>query len=423
MNLLLELTKDTILFFFELAKLLLWLLPILFFGYFIIVHLIYYLLPDLTNNLRDNPIVSLTNKEIGNLIIFVLILSVLGIVIRFIERKFILSNPLRVKWEMILAYAVTAYLLGLFFSKTYTNGSLQNQITLFFGIIFFLLLPQLVKYYSTFDFTVLTALGLKKIQIPKIPEIKMPMIKMPTIRMPKIDMSIIQADLRKLFSQPTDLNVYKIALKKIFEMLIIFVRRSMSQLLEKTIAIFRRSLRILTLLPDILLPIIVRGFILVSFILFVILIVGVLGVKLQEYAAYQKKLRESLYIKEITPNKTTFAEKIILFGYNFGWKINNEDAVMSDYGKITVDEWTNERITFNVPFEWKEGKVNIWIERCNRSETCGKLEESNKEELELVSRWEYYPTLEELESKDLRSLIWRAVKKIRRQIINRNFNW
>src|SRR3989344_1185474 len=119
-----------------------------------------------------------------------------------------------------------------------------------------------------------------------------------------------------------------------------------------------------------------------------------------------------LSILIIDPSTSTVAEKVILKGYNFGQRENVGDKLMSNYGKIDdIKLWINNQIEFVVPLHWKEGNVIIWIEK-QKNDELSKLIISNSVELSLVSRWNYYPTLEDKEND--RYFLIRLVKKFKR---------
>ena len=140
---------------------------------------------------------------------------------------------------------------------------------------------------------------------------------------------------------------------------------------------------------------------------------------LQEYVQTQKRLKENLTIVEVIPGKTTLAELVKVKGYNFGWRLNKGDGLMSSYGPVDVKEWTNEVIKFVVPLHWKEGKVNLWIVKYKTDNPPTEAKISNVVSLQIDSRWSYYPEQEELDSKSIQAYVSRAIKKIRRFFLSR----
>ena len=159
------------------------------------------------------------------------------------------------------------------------------------------------------------------------------------------------------------------------------------------------------------------GFAIISlFTIIVILVVVFLTWQLNRYSDYQRSLRENLTIMSVVPAMTTLAQKVRLEGYNFGWKVNKGDKLMSNYGKVVVDEWKGEELIFIVPLHWKEGIVRLWIERNKDDLPEGELIKSNVVRLKILSRWDFFPAEEELRNKDPLSYFKRAVKKIRRAL-------
>lgn len=125
-----------------------------------------------------------------------------------------------------------------------------------------------------------------------------------------------------------------------------------------------------------------------------ILIIGylfiLLFVNIKKESDYKHTLTSSLFIEQVTPKKTTYAYKVAVQGYNFGDTPGEKFKLFSTYGPVTVDEWTNSKITFTVPLDWKEGSVLLWIERPNRHDNK-RIETSNDIEFELLDRWNFFP--------------------------------
>lgn len=90
------------------------------------------------------------------------------------------------------------------------------------------------------------------------------------------------------------------------------------------------------------------------------------------YAEYQKKVimenRKKLYtsrqpkINLIEPTLVYKATKVIIYGENFGWDTKNVKALI-DGKEIDAVLWTDSKIIFPVPLEWKDGYHKIWIEK------------------------------------------------------------
>jgi len=161
----------------------------------------------------------------------------------------------------------------------------------------------------------------------------------------------------------------------------------------------------------------VMGFTIISlFAIIVIVVITFLTRELNKYANYQRRLRENITIILIDPSVTTLAQKVSLKGYNFGWRVNKRDRLVSDNGPVVVDEWKEEEIIFTVPLHWKERSTNLWIERIKDDMPEKKLLKSNTISLKILSRWDFFPAEAELKRKDPFSYLMRAVKKIRRTL-------
>ena len=53
---------------------------------------------------------------------------------------------------------------------------------------------------------------------------------------------------------------------------------------------------------------------------------------------------------------------MIIYGENFGWDTKNVKALI-DGKEIDAVLWTDSKIIFPVPLEWKDGYHKIWIEK------------------------------------------------------------
>lgn len=111
------------------------------------------------------------------------------------------------------------------------------------------------------------------------------------------------------------------------------------------------------------------------------------------------------------PRIVYYGTKVVLTGRRFGWNGSLDANLKHSTGKINIDLWTDTEIVFSVPLHWKEGKIEIWIEKPIESEN-GKLKKvrSNKANLQLISRddgWNeeddaYFKQLKTLDKKTLK---------------------
>ena len=90
------------------------------------------------------------------------------------------------------------------------------------------------------------------------------------------------------------------------------------------------------------------------------------------YIEYQKKVimenRKKLYVSRqpkidlIEPTLVYKATRIVIYGNGFGWDTKKSQALI-DGKKIDTFLWTDSKIIFPVPLEWKDGYHKIWIEK------------------------------------------------------------
>lgn len=126
---------------------------------------------------------------------------------------------------------------------------------------------------------------------------------------------------------------------------------------------------------------------------------------------FQENLnRKKFHISRIVPDKALHAQRVILEGFNFGWKNETDDRyrLMSSQGPIKlIEEWTNEKIDFTVPIELPAGKKEVWIEKPTDSNIDKSTLKSNKVTLEVYSRFVVYPEIDD-------NRLERVIKKIKK---------
>ena len=423
-------TKQVGIFFYEVIKFLCWLLPLLFLLYLALSFFLFYLFPDFPIEFSERTILSLRNFDLGVILLLMFLLTVVGIYIRQREKK-IKVKLLRFKSrdELIVAL-VTAFFFSTFFIKSFFELKKFEAVLILFSTLFFLaLLPQFVLFYSFIDLNYFKKLITDSTEIkPNLPEIKYLLMTL---------MQLVKKTVFELWGISFFLFIFLYSVwilknlssfgqyKFILIIFLAFIWFLFSYLVKayKLIKLLRKLIRKISekkeyLIKAIyffckLIKAIVIGLVVVSFIA---IIVAFLAWQLNRYADYQRKLRENLTIMSVVPVKTTLAQKVKLQGYNFGWRVNKKDKLMSNYGPVLVDEWKGEELIFIVPLHWKEGKVKLWIEKNKDDIPEEKLIKSNVVRLKVLSRWDFFPAEEELRNKDPLSYLKRAVKKIRRTL-------
>ncbi|MBI4225648.1 hypothetical protein HY612_00880, partial [Candidatus Roizmanbacteria bacterium] len=152
MNLSLGFTKQVGIFFYEIAKFLCWLLPLLFFSYLGLNFFLYYLFPDFPIEFSEKTILSLTSEDLGILLIIVFFLTIVGIYIRHREKKIVikfLRFKSRDEWLVAL---ITSFFFSIFFIKSFFELKKFEPIYILISTIFILaFLPQFVLFYSFVD--------------------------------------------------------------------------------------------------------------------------------------------------------------------------------------------------------------------------------------------------------------------------------
>lgn len=444
MNLLARSIKQAVLFFYETFKFLCWILPVTFFSYLTLSFFLYYLFPDFPIEFSEKIILSLANADLAKLLMIMFFLTVVGIFIRQREKKIELKLlRFKSKDELIVAL-ITSFFFSTFFVKSFFEiGRPEPFLIVFLTIIFFAFLPQFILFYSFIDLSYFkkliktsTELNLDLREIINLLRQMLIFVKKSTIELTRIlvylfiflySVLLLVWVVKRLFNfkilMPT-LFVLSVLVFLLFVYLIFVSAKKLTYLslnyLRKLITYFSKKkdylIRLLQLIWK-LIKMTAIGVVTISLFVFtIILIVSFLTWQLNRYADYQRRLRENLTIMSVDPSTTTLAQKVRLKGYNFGWRVNKKDRLMSNYGKVFVDEWKGEELIFTIPLHWKEGTVNLWIEKNKDDQLEGKLIKSNVVRLKVLSRWDFFPAEEELRNKDPLSYLKRAVKKIRRTL-------
>ena len=156
----------------------------------------------------------------------------------------------------------------------------------------------------------------------------------------------------------------------------------------------------------------IKGFVLIGG------FIGGIWLCLFTYQQYQRNLRENLTIVKVKPTITTMGEKIHMSGYNFGWRDGEQDLLITNQGEIPlVDRWNDTELDFTIPLYFHEGPTQIWVERTIKDQDIERIKISNIVNLDIKSRWYFYPTVEDLQpDKYHYNLLIRIIQKIKRTI-------
>ncbi|VVA44496.1 membrane hypothetical protein [Candidatus Roizmanbacteria bacterium] len=336
----------------EIMKIVIFIISILFSGYFILGTIYSTLFIEL--RFKEQIISSMSNKELNFMLFGLLgILGILGF------RK--IAKPILSKGEIII-YLLSSYFLSYFIVKNFQFPSRLFIILIIsiFAIIFFLLL-QITDFFYSFNVLYLKELILKeKIKLGK-----------------NISQFIINFN-----------NIFSILSKIIHRTIIEIIQGKRKNIISKELLI-KEIYNFSRLVSSMAYPLII-------FFSIIILIIGLSGLIIlgvNQYLDFQNQLRRSFTITKILPKNTTQAENVSLKGYNFGWKLGDKDKLMSNDGQINdIKLWTNDEIRFAVPLHLKDGKNIIWLEKSESDSSNSAILKSNKVTLNIISRWEFYPS-------------------------------
>ena len=357
----------------EFVLLLLWLISGAFFLYVTLVYLLDFLIPEIQIPSKEL-LFALTIRQLSAYLGVAFTFAVVCMFFKLLQKKIKLIFFFELAKEEILIYVFTSIFLGHFFANSLTDIlNIYYVYLIFLSLFFLVILPTLTELYRKGGI---------------------------------IFFEEFISYFTSYYDKKSDFDLNSTKLLTSYENIKRFGNNT-----SQNIAVFFKTFK-----NKIHWHRLSEAFFYVSLsflsILIITLISGFLILKSYQFAKKQKQIKDSLSIIKIDPSTSTVEEKVILKGYNFGQRENVGDKLMSNYGKIDdIKLWINNQIEFVVPLHWKEGNVIIWIEK-QKNDELSKLIISNSVELSLVSRWNYYPTLEDKEND--RYFLIRLVKKFKR---------
>jgi hypothetical protein len=135
------------------------------------------------------------------------------------------------------------------------------------------------------------------------------------------------------------LNVLARLTKKIFELVISYIDKTFRAYKKDRLAFIKR-------------------------VLFVIILVIVIKKVNYQINHYFVRLSRNPKIYTIEPRIVYRSTRIIMRGYNLGWKPDDLALKLnSTYGEVEKDFWSDSKIIFTVPLHWKDGEVELWVEK------------------------------------------------------------
>ncbi len=114
-------------------------------------------------------------------------------------------------------------------------------------------------------------------------------------------------------------------------------------------------------------------------------------------------------IKNVKPKIVYYGSKVILLGTGFGWGGEINTKFKNREGNIDITLWNDTKVIFSVPLHWKEGNLDIWIQKPIEWDGKKMVIKSNLVKLRLISRddgWgkeddEYFEQLKHLDKETL----------------------
>lgn len=98
--------------------------------------------------------------------------------------------------------------------------------------------------------------------------------------------------------------------------------------------------------------------------LFLFFVIILSTVKFNKYLTnITNKINQIPVVYKSEPTIVYHSIKVIIRGNHFGSNENDNVKLMSNYGEIMTQLWTDNKIVFAVPLEWPTSLVDVWIER------------------------------------------------------------
>ncbi|MBI3619761.1 hypothetical protein HY214_01295 [Candidatus Roizmanbacteria bacterium] len=112
----------------------------------------------------------------------------------------------------------------------------------------------------------------------------------------------------------------------------------------------------------------VKSFMVLFFGLFLILLFTVIIMMTNIFISGKRReqTRRSLnpVILLVEPKIIYRSSRILIKGRNLGWKPDDEKLrLMTQFGEISKDNWTESEIILTVPLHWKDGIIQLWVEK------------------------------------------------------------
>ncbi|MFA5770200.1 MAG: hypothetical protein WC894_01735 [Patescibacteria group bacterium] len=114
-------------------------------------------------------------------------------------------------------------------------------------------------------------------------------------------------------------------------------------------------------------------------------------------------------IKNLKPKIVYYGSKVVLLGKGFGWGGEINTKFKNKEGNIDITLWNDTKVIFAIPLHWKEGDLDIWIQKPIEWDGKKIVIKSNLVKLHLISRddgWgpeddEYFEQLKHLDKETL----------------------
>lgn len=142
------------------------------------------------------------------------------------------------------------------------------------------------------------------------------------------------------------------------------------------------------------------------------IIMGIIPLAQLLYQAWKEKqvwLSRQAKIELIEPRIVYHAQKVIVKGQGFDWQQNIKVKLMSQYGEVTTDMWTDDKIIFTIPLHFQSGMMTMWIEKPMQWKGKNIIVKSNIVSLKILPTTAYFGADDEEFFEQLKTLSLEAL--------------
>lgn len=102
---------------------------------------------------------------------------------------------------------------------------------------------------------------------------------------------------------------------------------------------------------------------LIAFIFSLVIIEKQITLLIKEELHARQRIKQNPIIKTIEPKLVYKSTKVVIKGLNLGWYSDGQVQLIANGQKVVPELWTDTKIIFTVPQQWKIGTNTLYIEK------------------------------------------------------------